>query len=102
MGSENVQSKAVALYLGAGAGLHPTVDEAGVLRVFGEVDGRDMLEYAKSVLDEMKATSRGVDWNSTSLSSATDAYMQDVRQRHPELSEKAVGLLGNAFSYWWR
>lgn len=80
--------------------MYPRKDEQAVIDEFGQSEGRVMLAYAGSIVEEMNGVD--IDWSAHSLNSATDLYVQDVRDRHPELSEAAVEILANAFSFWFK
>lgn len=100
MEMDSIWSDAIVLYLGGDSALHPTIRKDLLEDSFGLEDSQELIAYADAVVSEMNQVE--IDWTECDLQSGTAQYKQRVRELHPELSDRAVEVLGRAFSFWWR
>ncbi|SOD82515.1 hypothetical protein [Streptomyces sp. Ag109_G2-15] len=98
--SDERKSAAITVFLGRGESPFPQRDEAAVLARFGPDDGPGLAAYAKEIVSE--AAAFDIEWGDQSLSSGTAHFREEMRRRHPELTDEAVAALGWFFSYMWR
>lgn len=93
---DEVQSRAVIVYMGVGRTPFPKCDPEDLSEVFGE-EAKTLLPYVKGLCDEIWSIE--VDWSTHTLDSATEMATAEMCARHPELSDEAIEALGWGFSY---
>jgi len=78
----------------------PIIDEDAFTIRYGENRGRDLLSRVGELLDD--AMKIDVDWNSCTLVEGGRYVKGLMKERHPYLSDEALGLIGGYFNYRWR
>ena len=77
----------------------PEVDEPLFFEHYGD-QAQNLLAALDSLLQETMAIQ--VDWNGKSLVEGGTFVKSVLRDRHPWLSDTALGLLGGYFTFRWR
>lgn len=75
-------------------------DEERVVRVTGDA-GYDLIPRIKAILDELNRADPPL-WNVGSLDEMGRGVTAWLATRHPELSEEAIDVVANQFTYNWR
>lgn len=91
-------SRAILLYLQWGHASWPQSDKAAVIAVFGEEQGKVLLQWLASLFDEMQAIP--VDWNKHTLASAGDFVRAVMQERYPGLSDETLDAMSWAYTFW--
>ena len=100
MTAPNVLSLAVVRFLGYGMATHPDEDPARLVGEFGAQMASTLEPDVRQLLDELNKLKP--DWSAHSLVTAGAWAKEEIRRRHPELSQDALDALEWAFTWWWR
>jgi hypothetical protein len=90
-------SRAVVLFLGFGSSSFPKRDSDRLVKDFGSTEGTAMDTRVRALIDESDRIE--FDWSKHSLGSAADEAGRILHERHPELSDEAIGALGWRFGF---
>jgi hypothetical protein len=93
-------SKALLVYLGTGVTSFPDPNEERLTKEFGADKAEDLAPLVAALVEEVRGIK--VDWSVHDLQSAGDLAANEMRRRHPELSDEAVGALRGVFTFDWR
>jgi hypothetical protein len=94
---ESGLAQALVIYLGFGSAAWPQADKNAIEQEFGDRSNR-ILDQITAILRE--AEQFAPDWSTHDLASAKDSAEEQVRIRHPELTEDAIKAVAWAWSYW--
>lgn len=97
---QNDVSRAMVLFLGFGTASSPRADRDRLVSEFGAKRAEELESRVASVLGELATIQ--IDWSVPSLTTAADFAVEQIRARHPELSDKALGALRWKFTFDWR
>jgi hypothetical protein len=98
--TKNAVSEAIVLFLGFGRAPSPSRDRDRLFEEFGGVEGTRLDRVVNSLLKEVGAIE--VDWSVHSLETAGHFAREEMRRRHPGLSEAALRAIEWKFTYDWR
>ena len=92
--------RAVAEFLGFGIASSPQHNRERLAQAFGTKAGGELELRVNSLVDEVGRIE--VDWSQHNLESAGRLARQTMRDRHPELCERALSALEWKFTFDWR
>jgi hypothetical protein len=93
---DSVLSTGLIAYVSGGSRPYPTRDDAALLDAVGEDTGIELLPRLHLLVDESEELS--VEWFSISRE-PWQQVVDQMRARHPELTEEALDALGRYWSY---
>jgi hypothetical protein len=93
-------NEALPVYLSVGASNHPKKSLARLEAVFGRQEAHRIVGDLDALIGELDEI--GVDWTQHTLASGSDWAVARLRQRHPELDDRAAQALDWYFSFSWK
>jgi len=97
MSSPTDLSQAIVLFLGFDGSPLPQRDAARLQEEFGRVTGAGLAREAEALVKEMMRIT--VNWDNVTFEAGVKAAEDQMRARHPELSDFAIGALGWVYAY---
>jgi hypothetical protein len=93
-------SLALVKFLGYGVEPYPKEDAARIEKEFGSERAAALEERVRPILKEFAALKP--DWSRHSLVAAAEWAGQEMKRRHPELSEESIRAMSWIFTWQWK